>query len=48
MCNYIFYIKRNMDKKNADRTIKKTVSNNIIVNYSKSWYNNHCPKINWK
>lgn len=28
--------------------ISEKVSNNIIVNYSKSWYNNHCPKINWK
>ena len=28
--------------------IKYKAKNNILVNYSKAWYNNYCPKINWK
>ena len=30
------------------KTIKEKTSNNIVINYTKSWYNNNCPKINWK
>jgi hypothetical protein len=49
LCVGTFFILREVwIQKNASKTIQKTVSNNIIVNYSKSWYNNHCPKINWK
>ena len=33
---------------NTGYKIEHTVSNNIVVNYTKSWYENHCPKINWK
>lgn len=35
-------------KKDVGYTIKETTTNNIIVNYASSWYNKHCPKINWK
>ncbi len=33
---------------NVADTIKEKASNNIIINYTKAWYNNHCPKITWK
>jgi len=29
------------------KIIAKT-NNNIVVNYIDAWYNNHCPKIDWK
>ena len=32
----------------VSKTIKEKTSNNIVINYTKSWYNNNCPKINWK
>jgi hypothetical protein len=35
-------------KKNVKYTLEDKISNNIIVNYCKSWYKNYCPKINWK
>lgn len=38
-----YWLKHNTKDKIVDKT-----TNNIIVNYTKSWYNNHCPKINWK
>jgi hypothetical protein len=30
------------------KTIVNKTSNNMIVNYTKAWYNNYCPKINWE
>jgi hypothetical protein len=35
-------------KKDIGYVIEKTATDNIIVNYASSWYNKHCPKINWK
>lgn len=35
-------------KKDVGYAIKETATDNIIVNYASSWYNKHCPKINWK
>jgi len=35
-------------KKDVGYVIKETATDNIIVNYASSWYNKHCPKINWK
>lgn len=28
--------------------VSNKLSNNIVINYTKAWYNNHCPKITWK
>lgn len=45
----LLFIIRELWVKNDLNTIsKEKISNNIIVNYTKSWYNNYCPKINWE
>lgn len=28
--------------------VVKTANTNMLTTYTKAWYNNHCPKINWK
>lgn len=33
---------------NTTDKVKHVASNNILVNFTKAWYNNHCPRINWK
>lgn len=45
-----FWLEHNTGNKieNVADTIKEKASNNIVINYTKAWYNNHCPKINWK
>lgn len=40
-------IARIWDKKDVTDKLKEKTSNNIIVNYIKAWYNNHCPRIKW-
>lgn len=39
-----YYWKKNI----TTNKIKNIASNNILVNFTKAWYNNHCPRINWK